>query len=324
MITKVRVEDPRKSDEAKKAWLAERSKSIGGSEIGTILGLNPYSSPFKLWAERTGKIPAFEGNLRTEVGSYLEQCVADIFTAQTGIQVQKTNFIWRNDLYPVLHATPDRLCVGRRAGLEIKTTSTFNVKQFHGEEFPSQYYAQCVQYMAVCELNEWFLAVLVGNSEFHIYQLVRDREIPKLEQAQCCLYVDESEINALNEAAENFWDMVLADKPPVPDGSEATAEVIDQMYPAGSGTIELFGRENLFEEYKLLKTDSDKLEKRMEAIKNIIKADMGDAELATCGPYKCTWKSQNKSTFDKKRCIAEHPEMAKYESSKPVRVFLMK
>ena len=37
------------------AWLQERSKGIGGSDVATVLGLNPYKTPLSLWEEKTGK-----------------------------------------------------------------------------------------------------------------------------------------------------------------------------------------------------------------------------------------------------------------------------
>ena len=36
-------------------WLKERTKGIGGSDVSTILGLNPYKTPLQLWEEKTGK-----------------------------------------------------------------------------------------------------------------------------------------------------------------------------------------------------------------------------------------------------------------------------
>ena len=33
-------------------WLKERTKGIGGSDVATILGLNPYKTPLQLWEEK--------------------------------------------------------------------------------------------------------------------------------------------------------------------------------------------------------------------------------------------------------------------------------
>ena len=57
-------------------WLSIRSRYIGGSDAGAVIGMNPYKSAYTLWAEKTGKIPGFEGNIITKVGAYLEDLVA--------------------------------------------------------------------------------------------------------------------------------------------------------------------------------------------------------------------------------------------------------
>ena len=43
---------------ARDDWLQERSKGIGGSDVATVLGLNPYKTPLSLWEEKTGKTKA--------------------------------------------------------------------------------------------------------------------------------------------------------------------------------------------------------------------------------------------------------------------------
>lgn len=38
-------------------WLKERRHSIGGSDVGALLGLNRYRSPYTVWAEKIGLLP---------------------------------------------------------------------------------------------------------------------------------------------------------------------------------------------------------------------------------------------------------------------------
>ena len=38
-----------------KKWLSLRNKGIGGSDAGTIMGINPYRSRLSLWMEKTGQ-----------------------------------------------------------------------------------------------------------------------------------------------------------------------------------------------------------------------------------------------------------------------------
>ena len=60
-------------------WLDIRSKYIGGSDAASVLGMNSYRSRYTLWAEKTGKIPEFSGNLATDVGAYFEDFIAKRF-----------------------------------------------------------------------------------------------------------------------------------------------------------------------------------------------------------------------------------------------------
>lgn len=307
MITKVPIT-------SREQWLEERKKTVGGSEIGAILGLNPWQSAYSLWAERTGKIPAFEENLRTKVGTYLEDLVAKLFEEESGYKVQRTNFIYRNDMYPALHATPDRLLVGRKAGLECKTTSAFNAKKFRGTDFPGQYYAQAVQYMAVTQLPEWFIAVLVGNHEFHIYHLTRIKDQPKTDFCEVSLYIDEAEINTLAAAAEEWLQHVQDGTPPNIDGSEASREALMEIYQEGvGGAVDLFGREGWLMRYQAIKEQIKALEDEKRGIENAICADLGDNYTGRAGQFKVSWKPVSRTTFDSKACLRDHPEMEKYQ-----------
>ena len=41
--------------EEEKNWHTERSKGIGGSDVASILGLNPFKTNVELWQEKTGR-----------------------------------------------------------------------------------------------------------------------------------------------------------------------------------------------------------------------------------------------------------------------------
>lgn len=321
MITKTPI-----SDMSHEQWLEERKKSIGGSEIGAILGMNPWQSAYSLWAERTGRIPAFDGNIATKVGTFLEEFVAHLFEEESGKKVQRTNFIYRNDRYEGLHASPDRLLVGEDAGLEIKTTSAYNSGKFKGVEFPQQYYAQAVQYMAVTERRQWYIAVLIGNTDFRIYHLTRD-PMPKPDFCVASLLVEDEEISALYDAAKDFLYCLQNDVPPAMDGSEATYDALKAVYPnGGEPPKQLYGRDGMAARWLELKKQIKELEVEQDTIANTLCADMGDAESATAGAHKVSWKYKAGSRrFDHKRAVEEHPEMASYYTEgKPTRVFSIK
>ena len=291
-------------------WLALRHKYIGGSDAAAVVGLNAYVSPFALWAEKTGRLPGFEGNLATEVGTYLEEFVAQKFAQETGKKVRKSNQSWFNDQYPWAIANIDREIVGEDAGLEIKTTSELNLKKFKGGEYPANYYVQIVHYLAVTGKQRWYLAVLIGNREFKWFTIERD----------------EDEINALMDAERTFKMYVDNDTPPQPDGASSTADTLFTMYPNSiDTTIGIGFYEKELNNYSRLKDQLKNLTMTIDGIENRIKAHLGECAGGECEKYRVSWKTQSRSTFDSKKFIADHPEMdvSKYfkkSTSRPFKV----
>ena len=91
---------------SKEEWTALRSTTIGGSDAAAILGLNPYKSPYALWAEKTGKVIPEDISQKEAVrlGTDLEEYVAKRFTEATGKKVRRENYtVFRDDM-PYAHA----------------------------------------------------------------------------------------------------------------------------------------------------------------------------------------------------------------------------
>ena len=76
-----------------KKQLADRDKYIGGSELSTILGVNPYKSAYDLWLEKTGKVERQDltGNKAVEVGNYFEDGLLKFAADTLGMVVDKKN-----------------------------------------------------------------------------------------------------------------------------------------------------------------------------------------------------------------------------------------
>ena len=121
---------------SREEWLEHRKNSIGGSESASILGMNPYSSAYTVWADKLGKLPEIDDNEAMRQGRDLEAYVAQRFTEQTGKKVRRENNILWNPDYPFAHANVDRLVVGEDAGLECKTCSALRMKEFKNGAFP--------------------------------------------------------------------------------------------------------------------------------------------------------------------------------------------
>lgn len=277
---------------SREEWLKLRSQYIGGSDAAAVVGLNPFSSPYALWAEKTGQIPCFAGNLATEVGTFLEEFVAQKFAAETGKKVRKCNQSFLNSDYPFAIANIDREIVGEDAGLEIKTTSELNMKKFKGGEYPANYYCQCVHYMAMTGKQRWYLAVLIGNRDFRWFTIERD----------------EAEIAALMGAEADFWELVKNRTPPVADGSRATTDAIKTIFAESSeDTVDLTLKLPALLQYIDLDKQIAELETLRDEAANRIKSFMGEAGGGECDGYRVSWKSSTRRTFDSKKFAKENP-----------------
>jgi putative phage-type endonuclease len=309
-------------------WLIERRKSLGGSDMGAVLGLNPWRSPYAVWAEKTGRVTDDRETEAMRIGRDLEPYVAQRFSEASGKTVRRLNALLRNNrMCPWLHANVDRLIVGEESGLECKTASALNASKFTGGEFPATYYAQCVTYLAVTEYERWYLAVLVMGREFKVFQMTRIPDDPCPEWCESSVYVSPEEIEALITAAAEFWDRVKFNDPPPVDGLPATADALAQVIGRSNDEkyIDLTGIQATVRAYLKLRDEDAERKELLTKYENQIKEYMGDAAGASCELAKFSWKSQSSKRFDLKRFKKEHPEVDitgyyNYSTSRPFKV----
>lgn len=301
MITKIATPD-------KEAWKALRHQYIGGSDAASVVGLNPYRSRYTLWAEKTGRIPSFEGNLATEVGTYLEDFVAKLFEKETGKKVRRENQSILNDQYSWAIANVDRVIVGEDAGLEIKTTSEMNLKKFKNGEFPAQYYVQCVHYLAMTGKKKWYLAVLIGNRKFEVFEIERD----------------EAEIEALMAEEKAFMELIKSDTAPATDGTDSTTETIKTIYAdSNEDSVNLFAYDDALNQYVAVQAQIKELEAIKDEMANKVKVFMGEAGKGETDRFKVSWTSSEKNTFDSKAFASDHPnlDLSQYYKKSTYRTF---
>ena len=281
-------------DMSRDEWLEHRRKTIGGSEAACILGINPWTSPYSVWAEKLGKLPPRDDNEAMRQGRDLEFYVAQRFTEETGKKVRRENNILVNPDYPFAHANVDRMIVGEDAGLECKTTSTLNLKNFKNGAFPDTYYVQCVHYMMVTGCKKWYLAVLVLNKAFMVFEIERD----------------EAEIEALARSEADFWKLVESQTTPIADGSSSTTETINTIFPDADGdSVSLFGFDADLESYIALTKQIKALEALKDEAANKVKSFLENSSRGESDRYRVSWTAQTRQTFDVKEFAKDHPDM---------------
>lgn len=289
MIKKIPYKD--KTD-----WLNKRrTLGIGGSEAAAVAGMSRYQGPYSVWLEKTGRAQGFDGNLTTEVGSYLEDFVAKLFERETGKKVRRENFILTNDKYPFAFADIDRKVIGEDAILECKTTNNLeNMRKFKQGEYPAEWYCQLTQYLAITGAERAYLAVLIGCREFRIFTLERS----------------EDEIEAMMRIEKRFWEHVADVTPPEPVAADSKA-VDDEMKNMATTdeVIDLSPEIWLLNEYAGAKAQAKALDAKLEELKARICVVMGEHETGTASGYNVSYKAVASSRFDVNSFKKDHPEM---------------
>ena len=87
-------------------WLALRRQDITASVAGALLGVHPKSSPFQLWAEKTGLVPETDDEETPAMkrGRRLEPVVIQI--------IREEHPTWGIKANPLYYRDP--LCAARR------------------------------------------------------------------------------------------------------------------------------------------------------------------------------------------------------------------
>ena len=304
-IKKISTKDMSRED-----WLKERKKGIGGSDVACVLGLNKYKSAFALYNEKKSEEIEDFDNEAMRIGRDLEEYVASRFTELSGIKVRHENAILINENFPFIRANVDRLCVGVKAGLECKTASTWNAKNFGKGEFPVNYYAQCVAYMAVTGLPDWYLAVLVMGKEFKVYKLTRDKDCDCPEWCECAVYVGDDEIESLVSACREFWcEHIEKNVPPAVFNSNDDEAISSACNPDSGQEIDMTGYLDKLAELTDIKWQIDELTTQKKQLEGEIKMFMGDCGKGYADGYKVSFTKQSRTTYDVKRFIEDNPDI---------------
>lgn len=289
-------------------WLEIRRGSIGGSDAGAIMGLNPWKSAYTLWLEKTGQLPENDISDREAVhfGNVLENVIATEFCKREGKKVKRCG-LYRSRKYPFLTASFDRLLIGEAAGLEIKTANAFKREEWEAGEIPPAYYLQCQHYLLVSGLSRWYLACLVGGNHYVSWIVERD----------------ENDLSILLEAEKTFWDKVQRGVMPDLDGSDSTTGSLKAIY--GGGAVEPIALPSdaapLLTRWDELKELEAGIKTEKQEIQNKLCGLLGDNEIGIFGEgdtaRKVAWKTTaGRTTIDSKALKKDLPDVwAKYSKT---------
>lgn len=171
-------------------WKAERAKSIGASEVPTILGLNPFDTPLGLYFRKLGLAPEIVQSEAMEWGHRSEPMVIDRWMEAHDEYCEDHKFrplaIHRQPGAPLMHATPDFLyawTVGdrdHRGVLQIKTAGAHMASHWRDDDgcqlLPDYVYAQVQAEIYNTGADCGAVACLIGGQRYLEFDVPRDGE----------------------------------------------------------------------------------------------------------------------------------------------------
>lgn len=288
-------------------------RGIGGSEVSAILGLDPYSSPYRIWLTKTGRAEPFTGNKYTHAGTMLEPAVVDFFEQETKYRVIKASAKQKLVVHPrheFAIGYPDRLYARKstigKGILEAKTTQTTH------EDPADSWVCQLQWYLGITDLSYGAVAWLEKGLDFKYREYEYDPEF----------------FSYMIERVREFWENnIVKDIAPDP----INVDDINRMFTRHiEGSKMTAGPEMIavHTQLKTVKEEIKELEARELELTDRVKFAMRDTEVVLDGTKPLfTWKATAPITsFDKDRLKAEKPDVYEaYVCQKPgVRKFLIK
>lgn len=300
-------------------WLAIRKTGIGSSEVASILGINPYQTPYQLWRRKMEMDPPQEENRLMRMGHLLEDAVSTLWSEETGREVIKASAIdWiaSSTEKPHRKASPDRTFwipgmaknIHNKGILECKTTEM----PVDEEDLPKTWFCQVQWLLGVSETEQGSLAWLGPRKTFGYKDMVL---VPEFYEW-------------MGEEVDKFWtDNIVGGKEPE---AIAASDVLTKYAKHTDAKIIEVGQEVLeaYTQLKQVKEELAALEEKKESLEDKIKIAFGDAEMIVyAGTTLGSWKSAKDSVkIDTKALAKKYPEIAKeFEYTTPgSRRFLLK
>ena len=287
------------TQEERAAWLEERRKSLGASDVPAVLGFSKWADAYTVWASKKHGVdgeagePARWGN-RNEAAVF-EGWLEDL--AERDLRAFNVNTY--NSIDPGLirpdgdewaHATPDRIVRmaphgthyvvqiktartgegwARQGGIDASATGVAKPSNAEGEKgtVPDAYYLQVLWEMWVAKqaygevADVGFLVVLVAGCELRSYRVE----------------YDEALVQVMVDTCRQWWaDHVAGDAVPTPGARSQDA--ILGMHPTVRGRVDL-DKSNAdaiagyVEAQRLRRLHSD----RADTFKAMLLAELGDA-----------------------------------------------
>lgn len=303
------------NDMSNDQWLAYRMNGIGASEVGTIMGLNPYKASIQLFYEKIGEIPPYSvENLAMFLGKenedligkmweYWDPSIDDLEDAQAAMiqnyragkkirRYKHINAYAHNEKYPWLFVSLDgeinKYDSRGNGALEKKMISGYEADKWTAG-IPPGYVIQNSTQLVVCEYLFGEIAILKDNRSFWVLpfernKVIEDEIIERTHEFWKKVETGRILVTQKFEAQRNYnlrlveqIDAELAGLEPEPDGSEAFSQYLKEKYKIALPGERAGNAIQLkhAQDHKAIKEQLKKLEEAAKSHENALKNDLG-------------------------------------------------
>jgi putative phage-type endonuclease len=305
-LTNCHVFSTVKQDDDEEGWLKARSRGIGGSDVGPICGVSPFTSARQIYLNKTGQFqdalkPGEAAQERMHFGHMLEPIVADEFVARTGKKVIEANATLVHNQYDWALANVDRLIVddnGVPYGvLECKTSSEYMNDEWSEGDILMTYIYQLNWYLWVTGLEYGAFACLVGGNKFYYYEVYRNDDLIK---------------DTIFPAVDKFWNYNVKELVE-PEMQAADTEFANSLFSQVKKNSEITLDDDTANELAHTifdcKAKIKELTSIMEEAQNRIKDRLKDNEIGYTRDFTIKWSPRAQNRVDTEKLKTTFPEI---------------
>ena len=290
-VTYTRIDVEPDSD----AWLEERRKSIGASEVAAVMGLSPFNTALDVYKSKSGIDRKFDP-LLSFVGHASEPIMHEWVEKYSGVNVKlHPALMARSVEYPFLHASFDRVSSDPFTTWQMKTAHQWTAHKWD-EGIPTDIRVQVQTEMLVAGTRRAAVVVWIGGREFRLFWEDRDDR-----------FIDEH----LLPSVHMFWADLQQGIAPAP---ATVAEISTDWHNSGEAMEAPEKLQERIEQRAFLLATAKEAEEDAKKITVELGNFMRDhnvEKFTVGGQTLLTFKQQKgKRAFDRERLEADHPEIA--------------
>ena len=202
--------------------------TVGGSDVATIFGLSPWTTPLELWMVKKGRMkPKSPPNPdQLAMGHMLEPIAAHFYAQRTGNTVTDDNYLYQHATLEYALANIDRRYTRKEDGeggvLECKSMTYHKAADWADGAIPIYYELQLRYYLAVLDEKHGAFSALWGNNPEN------DLATPHIERVQ-------AKEDIIFEKLDRWIWSLRHDKPPTMEDvqPQLAMDALARIYGAG-------------------------------------------------------------------------------------------